>query len=288
MQYAAVIGRQFPVRVLQKVTGLNGAVSWCLSQLESAEFVVEVNPPPLWEYGFQQALIQEVAYEMLLLQRRRQYHEHVARAMEEIYADRLDERAEALAYHYARSDNRAKAIAYLIQAGEESLRLFTTADAQSFFAEALANINQLPPPQREQWVEDEMRCCEALGDVATLTGDYASADEYLRRSLHIREELGDVVGIASALNNLGNLATDRGHYHEAEEFYHRSYQMRAKMGHKEGMSAALVNRGNVAFNLGKYADAEQHYEEALDIAERVGNTHTATFARHFNAPIALK
>ncbi|MGH8103068.1 MAG: tetratricopeptide repeat protein, partial [bacterium] len=122
-------------------------------------------------------------------------------------------------------------------------------------------------------------CCLILGVVRHSVGDFEEADSNFRRSLKIREDLRDLVGIASALNNLGNLSSDRGRYGEADECYRRSFELRAKIGHMEGMSAALVNRGNVAFNGGRYEDARQHYDEALALAERIGSAYTAAFAR---------
>ncbi len=291
LQYAAVIGRQFPVRVLQRVTGLNGAISLCLSQLESAEFFEEVNPPPLWEYGFQQALTQEVAYEMMLLQRRRQYHEYVARAIEEIYADRLDERVETLAYHYARSDNHAKAIEYLIRAGEKSLRLFATADAKSFFTDALTTLQQLPLHEREQWAHDEMRCCESLGDVATLTGDYAEA---LRQYQRVRDEQGmrdERLGMKDATphpspltphhvhtailkRKIGNVHTRRADFAEAVRWLREALSEVENDERDESrreVAKIWSELAAVSFRLGYYTEAAEQAARGLKQAEWVNS-----------------
>jgi class 3 adenylate cyclase/predicted ATPase len=277
LQYAAVIGRQFPVPVLQKVTGLNGAMSSYLSQLENAEFIVEVSPPPLWEYGFQQALTQEVAYEMMLLQRRRQYHEYVARAMEEIYADRLDERAESLAYHYARSDNRAKAIEYLIQAGEKSLRLFATANAKAFFTDALSTLHQLPPHEREQWTNDEMRCLEALGDVATLTGDYAEALKQYQQVLdteHATRHTPHATRIAVLKRKIGNVHTRRADFAEAVRWLREALsEVENGEGDESGREVAKIwsELAAVSFRLGYYAEAAEQAARGLEQAEWVNS-----------------
>ena len=60
-----------------------------LNQLESAQLVwrlVEEDPA----YTFRHAFIQESAYESLLKNQRREIHLQVAKAIEAIYAERLD------------------------------------------------------------------------------------------------------------------------------------------------------------------------------------------------------
>jgi predicted ATPase len=58
---------------------------------------------PELEYIFKHALAQEVAYESLLKQRRKEIHGRIARTVEELYAHQLEEHYELLAYHYERS-----------------------------------------------------------------------------------------------------------------------------------------------------------------------------------------
>ena len=65
------------------------------------------------EYTFKHALTQEVAYNSVLTERRRALHERAARAIEELYRDRLEEHYGDLAHHYCRSGNIEKAVEYL-------------------------------------------------------------------------------------------------------------------------------------------------------------------------------
>ena len=66
---------------------------------------------PELEYIFKHALTQEVAYSSLLVKRRKEIHEKIGHVIEELYAERLEEYYEVLAYHYERSDNKEKAVA---------------------------------------------------------------------------------------------------------------------------------------------------------------------------------
>jgi predicted ATPase len=89
------------------------------------------------QYAAGHVLTQEVAYESLLKQRRQEIHGRIARAIEELYADRLPEHYELLAHHYERSGNGKKAFQYLILAGEKSWENRAAQAAYEFFAKAL-------------------------------------------------------------------------------------------------------------------------------------------------------
>jgi adenylate cyclase len=100
LQSAAVIGREFSEPVLRMVTGLpEHELSAALSELRTAELVYEKTLYPEAEYAFKHPLTEEVAYRSQLGDRRKRLHGQVADALEEVYADRLDELAGLVANH---------------------------------------------------------------------------------------------------------------------------------------------------------------------------------------------
>ena len=117
MQVASVIGREFAFRLLQAITRMQEELKSSLQNLQSLEFIYEKSLFPELEYIFKHALTQEVAYNSLLLKRRKELHGKIGEAIEQIYADRLEEFYEMLAYHYAASDNPEKALYYLKLSG---------------------------------------------------------------------------------------------------------------------------------------------------------------------------
>jgi tetratricopeptide (TPR) repeat protein len=138
LQTGSVVEREFSYELIKRVMGLEEQELLSrLSVLKDSELLFERGIYPNSTYIFKHALTQEVAYESLLKQRRREIHGRIAIAVEEMYADRLEEHCETLAHHYERSGNTAKAIDYLILAGEKSNRHHSVQAAIGFFQRAL-------------------------------------------------------------------------------------------------------------------------------------------------------
>jgi class 3 adenylate cyclase len=105
LQIAAVIGREVPLAILERVASLPADdVADALSQLRRAELLYELPPFSLGVHAFRHPLIQEVAYLSLLQGRRRELHGEVARAITAQFADRIDEYSALIAFHLERAD----------------------------------------------------------------------------------------------------------------------------------------------------------------------------------------
>jgi len=122
MQVASVIGRDFAFRILQTITGMREELKAYLLNLQGLEFIFEKSLFPELEYIFKHALTQEVAYNSLLLKRRKEIHGEIGQAIEQIYAERLEEFYEMLAYHFVQGEVWDKAVIYLRQAGGRAMK----------------------------------------------------------------------------------------------------------------------------------------------------------------------
>jgi class 3 adenylate cyclase/tetratricopeptide (TPR) repeat protein len=107
LQTASVIGKEYSGALLERVVAASGRhaiaaaeLSEALAALARAEFIFEAALYPEVEYAFKHPLTQEVAYTSQLATRRAELHAAVARAIEDLRADKLDERAALLAYHW--------------------------------------------------------------------------------------------------------------------------------------------------------------------------------------------
>lgn len=158
LQTAAVIGREFSRTLLARVAGLpEHEMHQALATLETREFLYETAVYPDTIYAFKHALTQEVAYQSLLHERRTALHAAVGAAAEALYADKLPEYINVLAYHYAHSANTDKALHYLHLAGLRAFNLCADTDALHFWEESLRVLATLPPGMERDRQEVRIR-----------------------------------------------------------------------------------------------------------------------------------
>ena len=138
LQTLAVIGKEFSFTLLKRVVDQpEDTLLRQLSHLQTSEFIYERPAFPDIEYTFKHALTQEVAYNSLLIERRKPVHERAAKAIEEIYRHKLDDRYSELAHQYSRSGNTQKAIDYLQLAGQQAVQRSANAEAVNHLTTAL-------------------------------------------------------------------------------------------------------------------------------------------------------
>ena len=136
LQTVAVIGKEFSLRLAAEVASIP-ELERMLADLQTAEFIYELPAAGDVEYTFKHALTQQVAYEAILHERRKMLHERVGTAIERLDADCIEERYRELARHFARSANSAKAIEYLVRAGDAAAAKFALREAESCWEDAL-------------------------------------------------------------------------------------------------------------------------------------------------------
>ena len=142
LSLASVIGREFPVDVLQKVAAL--AEDDLFSALEEAKgaAVVEERSSVGGSVGFRftHAFSRQTLYEETIAPRRIRLHQQVARALEERYQARLEEHAAELAEHFSYSSDAsdlAKAIHFGELAADRAMAVYAYTDAVAHLERAL-------------------------------------------------------------------------------------------------------------------------------------------------------
>jgi class 3 adenylate cyclase/tetratricopeptide (TPR) repeat protein len=134
---AAVIGRNFFYRILAEVARTIEDMDSRLEYLEEIQLIRERKRMEELEYLFKHALAQEVAYDSILVQRRKEMHKSVADSIERVFNEKLYEFYGMLAYHYSQAEDLDKTEEYLIKAGEESIKSSASAEALNYYQQAL-------------------------------------------------------------------------------------------------------------------------------------------------------
>lgn len=130
---ASAIGREFSRPLLEQVIDKNRDIVPSLHELRSLELILENQEAKEYEYLFKHFLIQEVAYNTMLGNKRRELHASIARAIEKLYPDRLVEYYELLAFHYEKAELWDKAAEYLSRSGHKVHQMYSKEESESFF-----------------------------------------------------------------------------------------------------------------------------------------------------------
>jgi tetratricopeptide (TPR) repeat protein len=144
VQTASVIGREFALALLRRVSDVQDQLDRSLAELRHVELIYEKAGFGSAEYVFRHALTQDVAYASLLVAERRRLHGLIGAAIEDVYAGRLEERAEELVYHFTRGEVWDKVARYARDAAERAAGLFVDARAVEFYELALEALHRLP------------------------------------------------------------------------------------------------------------------------------------------------
>jgi class 3 adenylate cyclase/tetratricopeptide (TPR) repeat protein len=308
VQAAAVIGREFGLRLLTRISEVAAEVDRYLDTLTHAELIHETRFFPELEYMFKHAVTQDVAYQSLLAQRRKDLHGAIGHAIEDLHADRLGEHASILAYHYARSARLDKAIEYALLAGDQAARLYANAEASTYYKLALATAQALPPsPQthcaeidaalklaavgmtrqdieRDQKnvararvlaerVRDDRRLAQVLywlGRLQYVLGDSAAAIEYAEQSLEIADQLGDEVLAAPPVHLMAR-AYLRFDPLKASRMFERSVEQMSRLGNKGEEATASGIAGQCFAFVGEFDRALAYADRGLGLAREIQN-----------------
>ena len=171
---ASVIGREFRLDTLQRVSGADPAdLDSALGDAVGSGVLVE-RTSALGSYSFSHGLIRETLYDDLGPQRRGQLHREVGLALEELYATDPEPHLAELAHHFyvaSAAGELTKAIDYSVRAGERALELVAYEEASDHFERALQAYGL-------QARADVPRRCElllALGTAQSRAGDSRAA-----------------------------------------------------------------------------------------------------------------
>ncbi|MGH7899247.1 MAG: ATP-binding protein, partial [Candidatus Binatia bacterium] len=264
VQSAAVVGRGFTLSVVEAVTGRSAEeLRQVLTRLQRAELVYERPAFPESDCTFKHALTREVAYNSVLLERRKLLHERAARAIEELYADRLEERYSELAYHYSHSKNVPKAVEYLRLAGEAALRRSAHAEGVGLFQRALALVEELPAATDRDRRELELQL--ALGP-ALISSRGEAAEEVERTYGRARDlclTIGDRRRLFPVVWGLWLFHLLRAQYGPARELAREVLALGRELGEQALLVPAHLASAMTHFFLGEVPLALEHAERAV-------------------------
>lgn len=281
LQLASVIGRRFQVEVLRSVVEAQTEMDSWMAQLERSNLLRPADSATDTVYAFQDALVQEVAYDSLLIQQRQKFHRRIGEALETIYAGRLEQVCEQLAYHFGHSDEQERAIQYLVMAGEK-------AQAEYALKTAIQHYSDLYAIQAKRGDQaGQADTLYTLGKLAYELGDYAEARPWLEQAVALRQALADPTNEAWSVMYLGMIDLKQGSYDAAFQHHRHALELaRARQDTgQEGIH--LTNLARVSMRLGAYEQALEQLEQSLEMKKQKGDLEGQGFGHYYTGLVYI-
>ena len=173
------------MRLLARISEAGEHIRTQVEELRSLELIYEKALHPELAYMFKHALTHDVAYESVVLERRKSLHCSIGRVIEELYADRLSEHYETLAHHYGRGEDWARALHYHELSSEKAAEAHANRATVQHCRAALAIADRLGASVTE---DVRRRLNERIGRACLYLSEYAaSAAAYEEASAHCEE-----------------------------------------------------------------------------------------------------
>jgi class 3 adenylate cyclase/tetratricopeptide (TPR) repeat protein len=260
LQTGSVAGREFSHDLIQKVTGLSEEELLShLSVLKDSELLYERGIYPQSNYVFKHALTQDVAYNSLLHKRRREIHENVEKALEQIYAERLEELCEILAYHALKGEDWQRAYKYSRQAGLKAFSHSAYEEAQQYFEDALTALKKLP--REKARIEAEIDLRFNMRSALLPLGRHEEWGEWVRAAESLAREIKDDARLSNTLSYLSSLHWINDQSRKAIELGTKALTLAEKTGDFSTQVATMLHLGIYYFTSGEYPKQVKCHQE---------------------------
>jgi class 3 adenylate cyclase/tetratricopeptide (TPR) repeat protein len=314
LQTASVLGRELPRNLLAAVWESPALLTALLQDLKRWEFLNEVPAADgQTMILFRHVLTQEAAYHSLLTGRRQALHAAAGRALEVLFAGRLEEVYASLAYHFPQANDAAKAVQYLARSAEWWARRYAHLEAVKALEQALRHAESLPEEVRDcRLVElvlqlahsllplarfpDTLELClghrervERLGDdvlagryyfwlahTFSYLGDQDQAAMSARRAIALAEQIGDEVTLAKTHYVLARDGFWSGHFAQGVEHALRAVELLERHGERWWRGQAYWVAGFNNYALGRFRPALDAMAQAQAIGEALDDPRLDT------------
>lgn len=218
LQAGSVVGREFSHELIQIITGLQEQeLLTHLSVLKDSELVYERGIYPQSTYIFKHAFTQAVAYETLLLKRRKVLHGLVGKAIEELYQERIEEHVDLLFYHFHLAEDWPKAVNYGRQAANKAYRLSQFHEAITLLEQAQTCLLRLPEdrPRQETLIALRLEMSFPLQTLGALDRALKNCQE----AESIARGLGSPVTLGKVFHQYGLVHFFMNQHQQSEMYY---------------------------------------------------------------------
>jgi len=264
LQTLAVLGREFSASLVHAVVRQSDdPLERMLDDLRLKEFISEQPATGDTEYIFKHALTQEVAYNSVLLDRRKLLHERAAEALEKLFFERLEHHFGEIAQHYRHSNNIEKAVYYLHRAGEHAVSRSIYTEAITHFTTALELLKSLPDGRER--IQQEVVLRTALGPAlfTALGFGHAQVENCYKRARELCGQLGETPRLFPVIRGLWLLHVVRGQNRTASQLAQQLLDLAQCQPDSALSLEAHYAMGLTSLNLGQLLESQGHFEQSI-------------------------
>jgi class 3 adenylate cyclase/tetratricopeptide (TPR) repeat protein len=268
-QIAAVIGREFETTLLCAVAGKpSSAIGAILDRLVASQIVLRAGAQD-GACTFRHALIQDAAYQSLLLSRRREYHRETARILEARFPQTAEDEPEIIAQHYAAAAAPQLAIPYWLRAGKRALARYAVVEPIAHFERGLKLARELPAgAERSRQILDLLL---PLGAALYRTTRREEALAAYKEAAALARECGSAADLTQAALGVEDVEFMLfGAEGEAIVLLEAALAGLAE-GESVDQCRVLSRLGRALFGAGATERASKLLHDAVDVARRLGD-----------------
>jgi class 3 adenylate cyclase len=259
LQTASVIGKDVPVSLLQNITNQPESVLLHqLSILEASEMLHQMQSPPNYELSFKHDLTREVAYDSILVERRRELHARVVETIETLHADRLDDHIDLLADHALRGGLWDKAVSYHLKACMRAILRSANREAIAYFEGGLRALEHLPKTEFREKAAIDLRLMASAAWISL--GELEQMINILNQAKNGAIEIDNRRRLASVNTQLSIVHWLMGDHKKALETGKAALATAEKIGHSALQFAARFNIGMAHHCIGEFDNAVSYHD----------------------------
>ncbi len=267
-EFAAVIGEEFRVETLARMTGRQ--------EDEIERLLLEgVRRGVLSERGvtgdndarFFHNTLRRVLYEALPQRRRKRLHVAAAQAMEALYLAELDRVAEAISAHYEAAEDFERAFEWSIRAWQAASSRLSWNEATICIERAARAAEEMGKSSGKNLAAvEQLKLLFALGETNFVIGKLKESDKFYGEAIQLARSIGDRSSLATALLQQGQTRMSLSLYNEALAVTKQALEIYRLMGDNEGAALAMLQLGGIEVRLGNYDQAVLLAQQALQNA----------------------
>jgi predicted ATPase len=232
-------------------------------RLVNAQALEWIGQQRLSRYRFRHQLFQQYLYQRLVDSERAYLHEAVGQALEALYGAQTEHVAVPLARHFAQAGLTEKAVAYLLQAGEQAQRLSANQEAIHHLTQGLAMLKTLPDTPAH--ARQELALQLALGNALAVVKGYGAPEvgETYSRAQELCRQVGEMPQRFTVLHGLFGYHNLRNELQTARALAEQMLRLAQNQPDPTLLVPAHHVLGNNLLFLGEFGLAREHLEQGI-------------------------